>query len=277
MIHVVKFALISATLVGFLFISCETHRIGNDSLVKTSDGKGNLQSEINYVDDTIKHGVAKFYYYPHPANVLKDEIEYKSGVKDGWHTHYREDGTMESKINFKNGLQDGLTYWYYENENLKEESFWVKGKSYGIGKWYFPSGNLQTFNVTDYYGEVLYIIQYDEKGTIVSEDGVVFSPNFIATYADDTLGTPVVENSVKTEEEILIKVTVAEPPNTRTSIRMGIYPDLQTLPIEHSTATFRKTFTKEGEFVLVTIGQIVDADGEIVRRDSISTKIVVKE
>jgi len=261
---------ITIVILFFLLNACERKRIGNDSFVVTKDGEGNLQSEIHYINDTVMQGLAKYYYYPNPKNVLKDEIEFRNGVKEGWYRHYRQDGTIESKTYFKNNLPDGENYWYYENGKPKEETFWVKGKQYGVGKWYYKNGKLETFNITDFYGTVNYVIQYDEQGNKTKEDGVVFSPKFIAVYTSDSTQTPIVDNGVKASKEIAIKITVAQPPQTKTIIRMGELNkgNMMELPIENYTATYKQIFTEAGKHTLVIVGEIKDLKNNLVKHDS---------
>ncbi len=245
-------------------------RVGNDSFKVIKDGDGNLQSEIHYINDTVMHGLAKYYYYPNPKNVLKDEIEFNHGIKEGWYKHYRKDGTMESKTFFKNNLPDGENYWYYEDGKPKEETFWIKGKQYGSGKWYYKSGKLETFNMTDFYDNVFYVIQNDEQGNKVKEDGVVFSTKFIAMYATDSSQTPIVEDAIKAGKEVIIRVTIAQPPQTKTTIRMGELKKgkMIELPIENYTATYKQTYTEAGKHTLVTVGEIKDLQGNLVKHDS---------
>ncbi len=262
--------------------ACEYKRSDNKSFKVTKDGDGNLQSEINYINDTIMQGVAKYYYYPKPANVLKDEIDYNMGIKDGWQKHYRENGTLESNVHYKNGLADGLDYRYYEDgTKIKSENHWLKGKQYGVGKWYYKNGQLETFNVSDFYNNVLYVIQYDEQGNKTKEDGVVFSPKFTAFYtsASDSTQTPIRDNTVKANKEITTQITVAQPPQTKTTIRMGELNkrNMVELPIEVYTATYTQTYPKSGKYTLVTIGEIKDLKGNILKRDSITTAIVVED
>ncbi len=253
----------------FLLNACEHKRIGNDSFVVTKDEKGNLQSEIQYINDTIMDGLAKYYYYPNPKNALKDEIEFKNGIKEGWYKHYRQDGTIESKTYFKNNIPNGDNYWYYEDGKPKEETFWLKGKQYGVGKWYHKNGKLETFNVTDFYGTAIYVIQYDEQGNKIKEDGVVYSPKFVAVYASDTTQTPIVDDGVKANKEIAVKITVAQPPETKTTIRMGeLNKNMITLPIENYTATYTQTFREKGKRTLVIAGEIKDLQGRTIKQDS---------
>jgi antitoxin component YwqK of YwqJK toxin-antitoxin module len=257
--------------------SCKQH-IDIESLKVTKDENGNLQSEIHYINDTLMNGLAKYYYSPNPKNVLKDEINFIKGKKDGWYKHYRKDGTLESKTYFKNNTPDGENYWYYEDGIPKEETFWKKGKQYGAGKWYYKSGKLETFNVTDFYDRVIYVIQYDEQGNKIKEEGVTFSPKFVAEYTNDSIGSPIMENFVKVGKEVSIKITVAEPPQTKTIIKMGELNknNMKKLPIDnYNTAIYKTTFNESGTHTLITIGEIKDLNGSLIKRDSTAINIIV--
>jgi hypothetical protein len=258
--------------------ACEHKRVGIDSFVVTKDGNGNIQSEINYINDTIMHGLVKYYYSPSPKNVLKDEINFNNGKKDGWHKHYRKDGTLESKIHWKKGLQDGETFWYFtDGKKIESESFWVNNKQYGDAKLFYLNDQLERYYSLDYFDNTLYIIKWDSLGNKIKEEGVVFSPKFVIVYTSDSLQTPLINNEIISGKEVAIKITSAQPPQTKTFIRMGEVNNMIELPIKYFTAIYKKTFTKPGKYTLVTVGQIKDMQGNVVKQDSILTDITVLE
>jgi hypothetical protein len=263
-----------------IFISLNSckKRIGNDSYVVVKDGKGNLQSEIHYINDTIKHGLAR-YYYSVPINRLKEEVEFRFGKKYGWYKHYRKDGTIDSRTHFKKDLADGDNYWYFENGKLKEQTFWSNGKQYGAGTWYYKNGNLETYNVTDFYGEILYVLQRDENGNKIKEAGSVFSKNILAVYINDSTQTPIVEKGVKKNREIGVKITVAQPPQTKIIMKMGELNKvaLSNLPIENCTAIYNQKFAEIGKHTLIMTGEIWDSYGNLLKHDSASININVIE
>jgi hypothetical protein len=258
-------------------VTCVHKQVGIDSFVVTKDGDGNLQSEIHYINDTVMHGLAKYYYYPNPKNVLKDEIEFKNGVKEGWHRHYRKDGTLESKIQWKNNLEDGENYWYYENGILEQKTYRICGKQYGDAYYYYPNGKLKLYNCLNFWGENIYALKFDEQANKIKEEGVVFSPEFVAVYTSDSTQTPIVDNGVKASKEIVIKTTVAQPPQTKTIIKMGELNkgNMMELPIENYTATYKQIFTEAGKHILVIVGEIKDLKNNLIKRDSIAVKLNV--
>ena len=246
----------------------ETKRVDNRSIIIDRDGpEGHIKSEIPYINDTIIDGTAKYYYYP--TDIVKDEIEFNNGVKEGWHKHYKEDGTLESKVQFSNDVQDGETYWYYPDSKIKEHTHWVMGKQYGSAKYYYPNSKLKTYNAIDFYDNTLYVLRYDEQGNKVQDDGVVFSPEY---------GYVPHRDSMPINGETFIQIAVAEPPDTKTTIRMGeLGKELKELEIKRYTATYQDTFTTVGKHTLVTVGKIYDLEGNLIKRDSVTTEITVIE
>jgi len=258
--------------------SCERKRVGNDSFVVTKDGEGNLQSEIHYINDTVMQGLAKYYYYPNPKNVLKDEIEFSNGIKEGWHKHYRQDRTLESKIHWENNLEDGENYWYYSNGTLEQKTYRIRGKQYGDAYYYHPSGKLKLYNCFNSWGENMYALKFDEQGNKTKEEGIAFSPKIVLLYSNDSTQNPIIENGVKANKEIAIKTTVAQPPETKTTIRMGeLNKNMIELQIANYTATYTQTFTETGKHTLVIVGEIKDLQGNLVKHDSTAVVVNVIE
>lgn len=265
--------------ISFVYLSACVYKTADEvNLVVTTDGNGNLQSEIPYTNHGTIHGLAKYYYYPDPKNVLKDEIEIENGRKQGWHKHYRRDGTLESKIYFKNNLPDGENYWYYENGQLSSESFWTKNKQYGNAIFYYMNGKFKHYYSSDYFGNTLYVIKWDSIGNKIREEGVVFSPKFLIVYSSDTTESHIEESEIQVGKEIIIKVTVAQPPQTQTIVRMGELDayKMTKLPVKNYTATYRRTFTKSGKYTIMTAGEILDEQNNVLRRDSTAVVLNVK-
>jgi len=262
----------------FIFIFLEScQKIKSESVVITTDGNGILKSELSYINDTLLNGIAKYYYYPFAKNVLKEEIQYKLGKKDGLYKFYRKDGSLQSKTHFKNDLPNGENFWFYENGKLKEETYWIAGKQYGGGKWYYQNGQLESFNMLDFYGGVFYVIHNDEKGNKLIEDGAVFSSKFVLMYTSDSSQSSINKELIKGGKEVVIKIATAQPPHTKTIIRMGELNkgNMLELPIENYTASYKQTFTEKGNHTLVTVGKIIDLNGNLVKYDSISFGIKV--
>ncbi|MCC5916979.1 MAG: hypothetical protein JJU02_06590 [Cryomorphaceae bacterium] len=211
------------------------------------------------------HGTAKYYYSQ--SDIIKDEIEFNQGIKEGWHKHYREDGLLESKIHFRNNLQDGDTYWYYPNGNIKEYSYWVNGKQFGLAKWFYENGQLDLLNINDFSGDAIYLIKKDKNGNTSKEVGVVFSPNF--KYIPQRDSMPI-------HGESFIQIAVSEPPETKTTIQMGeLGKELKQLKVINYLTTYHINFPDIGKYTLVIIGEIHDLQGNLIKKDSIATEINV--
>jgi antitoxin component YwqK of YwqJK toxin-antitoxin module len=85
----------------FLLLGCSQQDIVEVVIIK--DNKGNVVSEIPYIKDSIKEGLAKFY----ENGVLRKEVMYKNDQKDGWYTFYYPNGKLHSKVLYRNGRQNG--------------------------------------------------------------------------------------------------------------------------------------------------------------------------
>lgn len=256
--------------IGILLLSCLSENkeanftVGTShEVIKVGD---KLKSEIEYIDDSVMHGVAKYYYYP--TDVLSDEIEMRYGKKNGWHKHYRKDGTLESKTYFIKNIPNGKNIWYFnDGVNIEVENNWKDSIQYGQTKWLYNNGTIQTLSYSNLFGEVFYMVDYDSLGQKTHEEGFVFSPT-LYTKND---GSKLPKNDI-----LLIKVSVAELPNLYTTIKMGVLgEELKTLKIEDYTATYRNTFNEVGTYTLKTIGEIRESNGNLYKKDSITVDITV--
>ncbi len=255
------------------FAACK--RNVNSQVTKYFASNGKVESICNFINDTIEIGTSRYYY---ENGNIKDSIEYNKGKKEGWQKSYYKNGTIESKIYFKNDLVDGKSYRYHENGKLKAETFWIRDKQYGDGYFYYSNGTLKLYNCLESFGENIYAVKYDSLGNKTKEEGIVFSPNFLLLYTSDTIQVPVFKNTIKKNKEIVIKFTIAQPPQTKTTIKMGeLNKNLIDLPIEVYTATYTQSYAKPGTYTLLTVGEIKDLKGNILKRDSIITAIVVKD
>lgn len=264
-------------LFSFTYSSCKNKRIDNKSFVVVRDKDNNIISEVNYVNDSILHGLAK-YYYISPINTLKEEIEYSFGMMDGIYKFYRKDGTLESKTTFKRNLANGESCWFYENRKLKSKSFWINGKQYGGTELYDINGKVKLYYTVDYFGEKFFSIDYDSIGNKLGEKGKTFSENFVVFYESDTNQTPVSENFVLKNKKTLTKITVAQPPNTRTVIKMGELNKnkLIQLEINNNTVYYPSLYNYSGKVAIVTVGELRDLKGNLLKYDSVVNNIIVR-
>jgi len=230
-------------------------------------------------NDTIKHGTWRYYYRNKPKRILQEEIEYKYGKKDGWSKRYREDGTIESKIFFKNNIEDGIAHWYFPTGVVEQEAQYRKGSPISSGKSYFANGKLEVFNIFDYQGKSMYVIVYDSLGAKIKEEGVVLSPNYIIVYEDDKNEAPIYDKTIKAGKPFLIKLTVAETPETKTVVTMQDLTENQLVPaavFENYTITYKQTLTKPGIHSYKVKGEMYGLEhNNLLRQDSVVVNIEV--
>jgi len=230
-------------------------------------------------DDTLKHGTWRYYYHNKPKRILQEEIPYKYGKIDGWNTHYREDGTMEYKTYFKNDKRDGSAIWYYSNGAVKTEGGFREDKKYGAFKFYYPNGSPEAFSIYDFIEETMYVINWDTIGTKINEEGVVLSSDYIIVYEDDVTESPIYDKTIKSGKPFLMKLTVAQTPETKTVVTMQDLTENQLVPaavFENYTITYKQTLTKPGIHSYKVKGEMYGLEhNNLLRQDSVVVNIEV--
>jgi hypothetical protein len=237
------------------------------NLVVKKDNEGNVVSEITYLNDTLMHGSAKYYY---KNGNVKEEINYDSGLKNGWHIRYFENGRVKSKVPFKKGLREGTSQWYFPNGKVSEEANWLNNKPFGNSIFYYENGSVETFNCFDFQEHNRYLIKYDINKKKIREEGTVLGQLLYETNLD----------SIPTNTPIILKISVADPPNRDVNVVIGKLvndelKEIRRLPVENNIVTYKETFLIKGKYTLLTIGEMKDEQGIILKRDSIRTDITV--
>ncbi len=251
----------------YCFCSCSKKR--NSYEVTNKDSLGNIISIIQYSEDSLQNGIAKFYY-KNPKGVLKEEIEYKNGKKNGFHKFFEPEGRLICQAEYKDNLLDGEDICFYKNGKIEEKSFWVKGKQFGLSIWLSEDGRINTLNFIDFYGSPFYIIQDNEFDKTKSCLEMVFSHRFM--YNDNLNHS---RYDVLTDAPTVIKIAVAELPHKKTIIKMGEEnKPLRKLDIENYTATFKHHFQEPGMYKLITVGEIYNPDGTLYKKDSLKTVVI---
>lgn len=201
-------------------------------------------------------------------DVLKSETNYKNGKKEGLAKYYRENGTLEKEINYKSDLLNGYCFWYHlDGKTIETKGFWVNDKQFGSNEWYYKDGTRKLYTSLDFIGETFFVIKWDEKGQQTKYEGLVFSPNIGLTELNPKVG-----------EEIQVRVAVAQPPLTKTVIKMGLLgKENKEVKIIDFSATYPVSFKKSGKYTIVTIGELYDLKGMLLQRDSLTTDINVSE
>ncbi len=235
----------------------------------TFDANGNKESEVTYINDTVKHGVAKYYYKG--GMILKDELSYINNVKDGWHSHFSIDGNIESRIFFKDGKQEGKTYWYYSNGKLEQVSNWHIGKAFGDAVFFTQEGKLESYSLCDFEEHVRYLIKYDSLGKIIKEEGKLVSQFLLDGQFD----------SIPVNKEVNAKICVALPPNRKIKVTLKEYGpngDLISIKepkVKSNAVEFKRVYTSTGDYKIVTKAEMRGIKGLFIRDDSIITFLKV--
>ena len=250
-------------------MSCTHKRVDNRSYVVTKGNSGNIESEINYINDTVMDGIAKYYY---KRGVIKEEINYSEGLKDGLHTSYYRNGNIESKLQFKNGMREGNSEWYFPNGRIKEKGIWLNNKAFGNAFFYHENGLLETFNSYDFSEHNRYLIKYDVNGKKIKEEGTVLGQFLLDGNFD----------AIPLNKPMVAKVSVVVPPSSKVIVFVGELKkskliEVDTLPIQNNIAIYKQIFKEAGKHTLVTVGEMKDLKGNIVKQDTIYTEITVIE
>jgi len=255
-----KFALILV-----LFFGCKQSE-EKKTLVQTSED-GVVVSEISYLNDTIMHGLAKYYY---KNGMLKEEINYDSGLVDGDYIRYYEDGKVKSRVKFKRGLREGVSEWYFQNGKVGKLITWMNNKRFGSSIFYYESGSIEAYNCFDFQEHNRYLIKYDSRGIKVKEEGTVLGQLLYDVNLD----------SIHINKPVVLKISVAVPPNRIVNVTMekltwSELKEVIQLPVENNVVVYRETFSIKGKYTLITIGEMKDKQGTVLKRDSIRTDITV--
>jgi len=188
----------------------------------------------------------------------------KNKIYDGWTINYYSDGKIKSKESFKNGQTDGPRITFYPNGRIEFKSFRKKGKAEGIQYAYYKNGKLrgtrnwvddhQYGDQYDYYenkklkgydafdilGRRFYLYRPDSATYPARSDGYMFSN---VTYTKDNDSTLVLENKGIYKSIKDLYVTIANPPQYTTEIKITInrkicrdliFPDSNTVVVKNA-------------------------------------------
>lgn len=123
--------------------------------IKTYSDSCYLIREEPFIAD-VKHGIEK-EYFNRPGELLKKEIPYKEGVRDGTSIEYDEEGRIITLIIYRHGFVKS-------KENINRSN--ALGKQ-GTWKWFYPNGQLEWEK--RYKNDVLhgYAKHYDANGRLI--------------------------------------------------------------------------------------------------------------
>ena len=94
-------------------------------------------------DSTPFNGKHRTYY---PNGVVKADVEYQNGAKNGVASHYFPDGRQRLFQVFRNGVLHGGMSSYYNSGNVEAETSYTDGVMNGPNKGFYENGTLKLEN-----------------------------------------------------------------------------------------------------------------------------------
>jgi hypothetical protein len=123
-----RFKWIIIILLAITFQSCNTSQ--TDSSEK--DKQAIKQADDNYT------GVKKYY----EGNILKKEVSFKNGIKEGLNKNYYDDGRLKRTIWYENNLKEDTAKWYYTDGSVYRATPYKNDKIQGIQIKYHRNGKV---------------------------------------------------------------------------------------------------------------------------------------
>lgn len=138
-------------------------------VVKEYDKEGHLKAEKFVDNDNLIQGSVKMFYQ---NGALQAELSFTDSKKNGIEKSYYPSGKIKH-IGVNNlGKQDSTWIWLYEDGTTEEVSNWINGASHGEDISYYENGRIKMFRFY-YFGDLMYIREYDNNGGVVKEDGKI--------------------------------------------------------------------------------------------------------
>ena len=101
---------------------------------------GVVREDINYANG-VKDGVAQQYY---PDGKQQVYMVYQNGVLEGGVSTYYNSGNMEYETKYAAGMMNGSRVGYYEDGTLMYEGEYVNGVKNGRERRYYEDGKLKS-------------------------------------------------------------------------------------------------------------------------------------
>ena len=127
--------------------------------VKWSNGK--TRYKWDYKDGKRADGKSKSW---HENGELKQDIEWKNGLREGSHVSYHDNGEKESEATLLNGQPHGLyTVWDKDGNKINESRF-VNGTHHGVRTQWHSNGQKKLECESDMGKQVGKILLRNENG-----------------------------------------------------------------------------------------------------------------
>lgn len=240
----------------------------NNKVIVKIDSNGDTLSVITYSNDTIKNGLAKYYYKG--SGVLMEEIVFKNDKKDGLYKFYYPNQKIEAKAIYKDNMQNGKSYDYSISGNLITEGNWLDDKPIGSFIDYFLNGKVKRYRSFDFEHNLRYVINFDSSGKKINEIGPILGQFLIHSKTDTIL----------INNEFVGQITVATPPGVNSRVFVCEFKGSKMinsteLLTKNGIAEYKTIFKSNGNYKIVTIGQFWNND-TIIKSDTIFTELFVR-
>jgi hypothetical protein len=165
-----------------LSVSCQEFVDGFRNRVKTASGVKE-KTVTSPVDTSKSYSGLKKTFYDQAEKILKAEVMYKNGYRNGRAVNYYKNGKTRLILNYERGLKEGPGKKFYQDGALYEEMNFVSNKKSGLIKRYHKNGKLLSeFEMLyGYYGKGMKEYNLSGKKKNVS-------PKLIAKGIDQVVG-----------------------------------------------------------------------------------------
>lgn len=244
---------------------------------------GKVKSTFLYNEKLDGNGIYEYYY---SNGVLRLKIPYVKRKKEGWAEQYDSLGRRISRVHYSNNDRIGPTFWYSENGELRSSSNWIGNKQYGEGFFYFPDSSVRKYYVKDFSGKVFYVLDCDNEGNLIKEEGTIFSyrafiePKEMDDNAEEVKPRPIEDEVFSITKGTEIIVTVITPAIMESRFYFIVknrssYIDTLKAEIKYNTAVFKTDFLTKGEYSILFKGELWK-DNNLVKMDTLTKYITVK-
>ena len=200
----------------------------------------------------------------------RDSMNFIGDKVNGWYYSFRKDGTLKVKTYYVNDTVDGEFYSYYEDGISIEKNFKMKkGKHVGESFIYSKNGGVLSYKIYDDFNVHFFTLDYDTLGNAEKALGKLVSSNLLADKY---------EAEYNPLDSFTLTFVVATPPNTIQKVYSGdINNGLVPLSVKNNRAEYRGKFSKMGTHKQITVGELYNMKGKLIKRDTVSTTFLIEK
>jgi hypothetical protein len=237
--------------------------------IEKSNGEIWIMPYVLHGTDTIIDGEAVCYS---SKGKIKEESEYKKGLRNGWDKVYDSLGTLNQRIFYSVGRKNGYGIFYDVRGEIRKR-FFIDDRAVSEERTNDLLVPIQ-YRVFRENGDVQYVVLFDSLGNKFYENGFVFedSVRFINNHKDSILANNPVE----------IKIFTTQLPGYSRSVRSNLFNHFkhEISPIgeiknDDFYTTINFTPKNAGKQTLSVIGQLMDKSGKIVKTDTLLEELTI--